>query len=201
MISPDDFIPIAERTGLILAIGAWVIREAFRQLALWQAVPERSDWIMAINISVKQFHQSDFVDKVRRAVDESGIDPRYVKLEITESVFAQDLKRVAEKMRQLKELGIQIALDDFGTGYSSLQYLTRLPIDQVKIDRSFVNNLGASRSDIAIIKSVLLLAEALEIEVMAEGVETQKQYDLLRELKCSLFQGYFFARPQRAGDV
>jgi len=201
VISPLEFIPIAERTGLILPMGAWVIQTACKQLALWQKDPKTSDWGVAVNISAKQFNQEDFIEQVEEVIKKSGIKHNTLKFELTESILVKDLDKVIEKMKLLQKLGIQISLDDFGTGYSSLQYLKKLPIDQIKIDKSFILNMHSHKSDVAIIKGVLLLAEALNIEVVSEGVETKEHYDLLKELGCKLFQGYYFSKPQKISDI
>ncbi len=201
MISPNDFITVAEKTGLILPIGLWTIEEAAKQLILWQKEPETANWVLAVNISAKQFSQNEFVEQVKEILSTYDIESGTLKFELTESILVDNINTVIQKMEQLKKLGIQISLDDFGTGYSSLQYLKSLPIDQVKIDQSFIQNMHAHKIDIAIIKSVLLLAKALDIEVVAEGVETKEHYELLKELGCKLFQGYYFSRPQKISDI
>ena len=201
MISPNDFIPVAEKTGLILPMGLWTIEEAAKQLILWQKEPETANWVLAVNISVKQFTQKEFVAQVKEILGKYDIKSDTLKFELTESILVDNINVIIEKMEQLKKLGIQISLDDFGTGYSSLQYLKTLPIDQVKIDQSFIKNMHAHKIDIAIIKSVLLLADALNIEVVAEGVETKEHYELLKELGCKLFQGYYFSKAERISDI
>ena len=201
IISPLEFIPIAEKTGLILPIGLWVIEASCKQLAVWQNRSETKNWVMAINISAKQFIQDDFLDSMKSAIEKNSIDTSGLKLELTESVLVDNLDLVIQKMQQLHEIGIKISLDDFGTGYSSLQYLKNLPLDQVKIDQSFVHNILQNDGDIAIIKSVILLGEALNFEVLAEGVETKEHYDLLKKLGCKLFQGYYFAYPKKIDDI
>ncbi len=201
IISPNDFIPVAEKTGLILSIGSWIIETACKQLILWQNDPKTINWVLAINISVKQFNQKKFVEQLKETLDKYNIRTGTLKLELTETILVENINTVIEKMEQLKKLGIQIALDDFGTGYSSLQYLKILPVDQVKIDQSFVQNMYSNKIDIAIIKSVLLLGEALNIEVVSEGVETKEQYTLLKELGCKLFQGYYFSYPKKISDI
>jgi len=201
IISPLKFIPIAEKTGLILPIGLWVIQSACKQLATWQKKDESKDWVIAINISTKQFMQDDFLYNIENNVAKSNINPKGLKLELTESVLVDNLDIVVEKMFQLHKIGIKISLDDFGTGYSSLQYLKNLPLDQVKIDQSFIRNMIDNESDIAVIKSVILLGEAMNFEVLAEGVETQEHYELLKDLGCQLFQGYYFAYPEKIEDI
>jgi diguanylate cyclase (GGDEF)-like protein/PAS domain S-box-containing protein len=197
IISPDNFIPVAERTGLIIPIGLWVLQTACRQLMLWQKNSFTSNFIIAINISAKQFNQEYFVSQVEEEIEKNTIQANHLKLELTESVLIDNSEEVTQKMHALQKLGVQISLDDFGTGYSSLQYLKNLPLNQVKIDQSFVRNIQENnRGDIAIIKSVLLLGDALGFEVIVEGVETKEQYILLKKLGCKLFQGYYFARPQ-----
>ena len=201
IIPPDKFIPIAEKTGLILPVGSWVIETACKQLTLWQKDPATAHWVLAINISAKQFNKKEFAEQISKALNTYSIKKGSLKLELTESILVENINSVIEKMEQLKKFGIQISLDDFGTGYSSLQYLKTLPIDQVKIDQSFVQNMHSNKTDIAIIKSVLLLAEALNIEVVAEGVETEEHYELLKQLGCKLFQGYYFSYPKKISDI
>jgi EAL domain-containing protein (putative c-di-GMP-specific phosphodiesterase class I) len=201
MISPSEFIPVAEKTGLILPMGLWAIETACRQLILWQKEPKTVHWILAVNISAKQFTQKEFVDQIKKIFAKYDIGTGTLKFELTESILVDNINTVIQKMKQLKKLGIQISLDDFGTGYSSLQYLKTLPIDQVKIDQSFVQNMHSHKIDIAIIKSILLLAEALNIEVVAEGVETKEHYEVLKELGCKLFQGYYFSKAGKIDDI
>ena len=201
IVSPDNFISIAEKTGLILPIGLWIVETACKQLTLWQKDPKTSHWVLAINISAKQFNQKEFVPQIEEIMNKYTIEMGRLKFELTESILVDNIDTVIKKMEQLQRLGVQISLDDFGTGYSSLQYLKSLPIDQVKIDQSFIKGMHTHRIDIAIIKSVLLLAEALQIEVIAEGVETKEHYELLKELGCTLFQGYYFSRPQKINAI
>ncbi len=201
MISPAEFIPVAEKTGLILPIGLWTIETACKQLILWQKEPETVNWVLAVNISAKQFIKKEFVEQIKEMITKYDIRAGTLKFELTESILVDNINAIIVKMNQLQKLGIQISLDDFGTGYSSLQYLKTLPIDQVKIDQSFVKNMHSHKVDIAIIKSILLLAEALNIEVVAEGVETKEHYEVLKELGCKLFQGYYFSKAERIGDI
>jgi len=201
IISPDDFVPIAERTGLIVPIGIWIIQTACKQLALWQKDSITSKFIIAVNISAKQFNQEKFIEQIEDAIELNSIRPDSLKIELTESILVENLNEVIKKMELLREIGIKISLDDFGTGYSSLQYLKELPLDQVKIDQSFIKNMHSNRSDVAIIKSIILLSDALDFEVVAEGVETKEHYELLKELGCKLFQGYYFARPKNIESI
>jgi len=200
-ISPLDFIPIAEKSGLILPIGRWVIEEACRELAKWSQNPKTSSWSIAVNISAKQFKEDNFVEQIVNAVKENNIEYSSLKVELTESIIADDLNQVIEKMKTLQELGIKTSLDDFGTGYSSLEYLKKLPLNQIKIDQSFVRNMLDDKNDIAIIKSILLIGEARGLEVIAEGVETKEHYEFLQGLGCNYFQGYYFAKPQKISNL
>lgn len=201
MVSPDDFISVAEKTGLILPMGLWIVETACKQLMLWQKELETVDWVLAVNISVKQFSHKEFIGQIREIISKHNIKVGTLKFELTESILVDNIDTVIDKMKELQKMGIKISLDDFGTGYSSLQYLKSLPIDQVKIDQSFIVNMHKNKIDIAIIKSVLLLAEALNIEVVAEGVEVEEHYELLKDLGCKLFQGYYFAKPERINAI
>ncbi|MDM7462987.1 MAG: EAL domain-containing protein [Tepidimonas taiwanensis] len=195
MVSPAEFIPVAEQTGLILLLGQWVLQRACALLAHWANDAQRARWTLAVNLSARQLRQPDFVDSVRQALHAAGADPRRLKLELTESLLLHDVEDTIAKMEALAGLGIQFALDDFGTGYSSLAYLKRLPLTQLKIDRSFVRDLLTDPNDAAIVRTILQLAQSLEMEVVAEGVETAGQYEVLRAMGCRLFQGYHFGRP------
>jgi diguanylate cyclase (GGDEF)-like protein/PAS domain S-box-containing protein len=201
-ISPAQFIPIAEETGLIEPIGLWVLEEACRQARVWQRLlpPDRS-LVMSVNLSGRQFQDPRLVDQIRRILRETGLEPQALKLEITESVLMQDAERTAARMRALTDIGVRFAIDDFGTGYSSLSYLRRFPVDTLKIDRSFVEGLGADAQALAIVRSIVALAKALNLSVTGEGVETPAQHALLRELGCDRGQGYLFARPLVAADL
>ena len=197
LISPNDFIPIAERTGLIVPMGYWVLQEACKQLAQWQNDPRTAEWVLAVNISAMQFKQDDFIVQLKSFMQAHKICYQRLKLELTETILIEDIEKTIAKMSALQKLGIQTSLDDFGTGYSSLQYLKKLPLDQVKIDQSFVKHMLENKSDVAIIKSILIMSEALNLEVIVEGVETKEQYLFLKSLGCRLFQGYYFAYPQQ----
>jgi diguanylate cyclase (GGDEF)-like protein/PAS domain S-box-containing protein len=195
LISPAQFIPLAEESGLILLIGQWVLDTACAQLKIWERDPRTCDLQLSINVSARQFHQSDFVEQVRQSLLASGANPDRLKLELTESVVLDKVEEVISRMRQLVSLGVSFALDDFGTGYSSLSYLKRLPLDQVKIDKSFVRDVTHDPSDAAIVCAILAMSRSLGLQVIAEGVETQDQRDFLFENGCTAYQGYLFGKP------
>nr|WP_315493974.1 EAL domain-containing protein [uncultured Rhodoferax sp.] len=201
MVSPLTFIGLAEETGLIVPLGAWVLRTACAQLALWAQHPLRAELQMAVNVSALQFRQEDFVDLVRTALQDTGANPHLLKLELTESLVLDNVQDTIEKMQALKALGLRFSMDDFGTGQSSLTYLTRLPLDQLKIDQSFIRNLGEQAADAVMVQTIIGMAETLGLEVIAEGVETEDQRDFLAAHGCHLFQGYLFARPLPAAGL
>jgi diguanylate cyclase (GGDEF)-like protein/PAS domain S-box-containing protein len=201
LVPPGEFIPLAESCGLILPMGRWILHSACRQLASWAHDPRQTGLTLAINVSARQFHHPDFVADVLAALEESGADPQRLELELTESQLVQDIEALIGKMGQLKAHGVRFSLDDFGTGYSSLSYLKRLPLDQLKIDRSFVHDLQGSASDTAIVRTILALGQALELRVIAEGVESQAQRDALLRLGCHYFQGYLYGAPQPAEQL
>lgn len=195
MVPPVEFIPLAEQSGLILPLGQWVLEQACHVLAQWAGDPSRAHWSLAVNLSARQLRQPDFVISVLKALGASGADPRRLKLELTESQLLHDVEDTIAKMQALSAHGIRFALDDFGTGYSSLAYLKRLPLSQLKIDRTFVRDLLDDPNDAAIARTILQLAKSLELEVVAEGVETAEQFEALRAMGCQRFQGYHFGRP------
>ena len=195
MVSPAEFIPVAEQTGLILAIGDWVMRAACQRLASWALQTATAEWTMAVNLSARQLRQADFVSSVKAVLADTGANPSLLKLELTESLLLHDVEDTILKMDQLAELGIRFSLDDFGTGYSSLSYLKRLPLSVLKIDQSFVRDLLTDPNDAAIARTILQLAESLDLKVVAEGVETEGQMQLLQVMGCEAFQGYLFGRP------
>jgi EAL domain-containing protein (putative c-di-GMP-specific phosphodiesterase class I) len=196
MISPSDFIPVAEEVGLIVQLGEWVLRESCRQAMSW---PESLK--IAVNISTVQFKARNLVEIVTTTLKQSGIAPGRLELEITESVMVHDFEAAISDLKQLKELGIGIAMDDFGTGYSSLSYLRCFPFDKVKIDQSFVRELGIKPDGVAIIRAVVGMCESLGASVTAEGVETDQQLDLLRNERCTEIQGYLVSEPRAARDI
>jgi diguanylate cyclase (GGDEF)-like protein len=195
LVSPGIFIPVAEQSGLILDLGQWVLRTACEQLRRWAAEPRSAALTLAVNVSVHQFRQSDFVARVLSAVKQAGADPKQLKLEITESMFAQDLEDIIAKMVALKAQGVGFSLDDFGTGYSSLSYLKRLPLDQLKIDQSFVRDVLTDPNDAAIARTIVALGQSLGLAVIAEGVETAGQREFLSLHGCHFCQGYLVSRP------
>ncbi|MDO8263443.1 MAG: EAL domain-containing protein [Gallionella sp.] len=195
LVSPMQFIPLTEETGLIVPIGMWVLETACAQLKAWQNDALTRDLTLAVNVSAKQFHQADFVTQVQRVLLESGAKPSHLKLELTESTVLENVQDTIAKMREIKMLGVNFSMDDFGTGYSSLQYLKRLPLDQIKIDRSFVLDITSDPNDAAIVQAIIAMTEALGLNVIAEGVETEAQRDFLDKHGCHAFQGYLFGKP------
>ena len=193
--SPAEFIPFAEETGLILPLGRWVLETACWQLAAWSQETATVHLTMAVNVSARQFRQANFVEQVVELLDRTGANPQKLKLELTESMLLDNLEQIITKMNALKVLGVGFSLDDFGTGYSSLSYLKRLPLDQVKIDKSFVRDVFTDPHDAAIIRTIVALAQSLDLSVIAEGVETEPQRDFLANNGCHAYQGYLYSRP------
>ena len=198
-ISPAMFIPLAEESGFIIQIGAWVLQQACQQLVRWSQQPAMQALRLSINISAKQFNQKDFVSQVLATLAQTGANPALLELELTEGVMVRDVDAVIEKMLMLKHHGIRFSLDDFGTGYSSLSYLKRFPLDQLKIDQSFVRGVMNDPSDAAIVCAVITLGQSLGMAVIAEGVESDEQRDFLQAHGCQEFQGYLFGRPLAVG--
>lgn len=202
LVGPHEFITLAEETGLILAIGGWVLTEACRQAAAWQkGHPHRPPLGININLSARQVHEPGLARDVGRAVAESGVEPRSVTLEITESLLVLDDKAVMRTLRALKKIGVSLAIDDFGTGYSSLSYLRRFPIDGLKIDMSFTAHLGRGTHEATLAEAIVALGDSLHLKTVAEGIETKAQLRHLQRLRCELGQGYYFASPQPAEEV
>ena len=199
-IAPDNFIPLAEDTGIILKLGDWVLRTACAQLAEWLRTPATSSLTLSVNVSVKQSRHPDFVDEVLAAFAASGVPADHLKLELTESLLLDDLEAAIATMGALKAHGVRFSLDDFGTGYSSLSYLKRLPLEQLKIDKSFVRDILTDPNDEVISRTIVALAHSLGLSVIAEGVETPAQCALLLQQGCEAFQGYLFARPVSAAE-
>jgi EAL domain-containing protein (putative c-di-GMP-specific phosphodiesterase class I) len=194
LVPPGEFIPLAEATGLILPMGEWALRAACEQAVAWrdQGLPPI---LMAVNISPRQFHQPGLAELVKRILQETGMDPRFLEIEITESTIMNDMERAIQTMRAINSLGVRLAIDDFGTGYSSLGALKLFPIQKLKVDQTFVRNLATDSNDAAIAASVIALARAMNLEVIAEGIETEEQLAFLRKKKCHQGQGYLFSRP------
>jgi len=195
IISPLTFIAAAEESGLIVQIGDWVVEQCFRQLQRWQQRPETSGLKISINISAEQFHQADFVAKICSGIERFNLNPNRITLELTESAVLQRVDQAVQRMLELKERGVSFSLDDFGTGYSSLSYLKLLPLDQVKIDSSFVRDISFDPDDAAIVRAILAMTSSLGLSVIAEGVETQVQREFLFDHGCLHYQGYLFGRP------
>ncbi|HEX8128252.1 MAG TPA: EAL domain-containing protein [Pyrinomonadaceae bacterium] len=195
-ISPANFIPLAEETGLIVDIGEWVLRDACRQMERWQKIfPSDPPLFVSVNLSSKQFIQSDLIQRVTQIIEETKINPEGLKLEITESAVMDNVETATEMLKKLRALGIKLSIDDFGTGYSSLSYLHRFPIDTLKVDRSFVVNMSEDSENVEIVRTIVSLAQNLGMNVIAEGVETKEQLAALRKLGCENGQGYFFSKP------
>ncbi|HWJ36647.1 MAG TPA: EAL domain-containing protein [Steroidobacteraceae bacterium] len=198
-VSPAEFIPLAEECGLIGAIGEWVIREACRQTRVWQddGVPSLR---VSVNLSASQFRDSGLVDSIRRALDDAGLQAHYLEVELTESAVMSDPEQSIAILEQLSAMGVLVSVDDFGTGYSSMSYLRRFPIDKLKIDRVFINEIASRPEDASIVRAIVSLAHSLRLKVVAEGVETPAQLDFLKTAGCDEYQGYHFSRPLPAAD-
>ena len=195
LVSPNEFIPLAEESGLILPLGRWVLVTACQQLAEWGARAEMAHLTVSVNVSANQFRQKDFVEQVLSILDQTGANPFRLKLEVTESMLLSNVDDVIDKMVSLKAKGVGFSLDDFGTGYSSLSYLKRLPLDQLKIAQPFVRDVLSDENDAAIATTIIALAQSFQLDVIAEGVETEAQRDYLSSVGCHAYQGYFFSRP------
>ncbi|MDQ7735372.1 bifunctional diguanylate cyclase/phosphodiesterase [Halomonas sp. SpR1] len=200
-ISPGTFIPLAEETGLIVPIGNWVLETACEQLVIWANDESTKHLTLAVNVSAKQFQQPDFVGTVCGVLTKSGASAHRLKLELTESTMIGKIDDIIARMLQLKALGVSFSLDDFGTGYSSLQYLKRLPLDQIKIDQSFVRNLHKDTDDKAIVQTIIAMGRSLGLQVIAEGVENHEHWRYLNEHQCHAFQGYYFCKPVSATEM
>jgi EAL domain-containing protein (putative c-di-GMP-specific phosphodiesterase class I) len=192
-VSPGEFIPLAEEIGVIDEIGTWVLHTACRQNKKWQD-SGLCQFIISVNVSAYQFQQPAFLDHVKRALFESGLQPQYLHLELTESLMLQNINYSISVMEELQTMKVKVSIDDFGTGYSSLSYLKNLPIDTLKIDRSFIRNLEDA-SDISIVKAIIMMGQGLGVKVVAEGVETREQLQLLKEMDCEYAQGFYIDRP------
>ncbi len=195
LISPAQFIPLAEESGRILSIGCWVLDTACAQLLAWEKNELTRNLILSINVSAKQIHQANFVAEVQATIQRHDINPKLLKLELTESMLLEKIEATIATMNVLKEIGVRISLDDFGTGYSSLQYLKRLPLYQLKIDQSFVRDIALDENDKAIVRTIIAMAQSLNLDVIAEGVETDEQQQFLESAGCNHYQGYLFGKP------
>lgn len=195
IVFPAKFIPLAEETGLILSIGQWVLEAVCGQIKLWETSALTRDLQIAVNVSARQFNRPDFVMLVSELIESTSIDPTRLKIELTESMVHDNVDDVVTKMNALKKLGVKFSMDDFGTGYSSLSYLTLLPLDQLKVDQSFVRNIGIKPADASIVQTIIGMAANLNLESIAEGVETQAQRDFLERAGCKRYQGYLFGKP------
>jgi diguanylate cyclase (GGDEF)-like protein len=200
MISPGVFIPIAEKNGMIVPIGTWVLEEGIHKYAIWRE-KYNCDMVLSLNISAIQYKRPDFVSNLLTIMEKYKVDPKDIELEITESVLIDDFEQVVEKLRTLKEYGIKISLDDFGTGYSSLSYLKGLPIDTLKIDKSFIDTVIQDKSTQVITESIVSMVKKLGYETVAEGVETEEQYEYLKKIDCDNIQGFLLGKPMSADDI
>jgi diguanylate cyclase (GGDEF)-like protein/PAS domain S-box-containing protein len=200
-IPPADFISLAEETGLILPIGEWVLRTACDQIKAWSVSPATRNLRIAVNVSSVQFAQDGFVAQVQRVLQETGINSACLKLELTESLMLNNVDEVIGKMKQLKEMGVRFSMDDFGTGFSSLSYLKKLPLDQLKIDQSFVRDLAQDQNDEAIVQAIITMGDAFGLNIIAEGVETEEQLTRLDSYGCKAFQGYLFGKPMPIQEI
>ena len=199
LVPPNDFIPVAEETDLIIPMGQWITHEACRQLRLWQEqFPQEQPLLVSVNLSGKQFSQPDLVERIEQTLQETGLDGHSLKLEITESMAMTDVESTIALLQRLKALHLQLSIDDFGTGYSSLSYLHRFPTNTIKVDRSFVSRMGDESEDAQIVQTIIILGHNLGMDIVAEGVETAEQLASLRELKCEFGQGFFFSKPLAA---
>ncbi len=204
-ISPADFIPIAEDTGLIIPIGNWILQKACQQLRVWQqkfaSIPQVASLKMSVNLASQQIKEPNFIEKLDRILKKTGLDGNYLRLEITERVLVDSEQNTQNTLAAIKRRNIKLSIDDFGTGYSSLSYLRRLPIDNLKIDRSFVENINSDVESFEIVKTIITLAHTLGMDAISEGVETIEQANQLKTLGCEYAQGYLFAKPLPANAI
>jgi EAL domain-containing protein (putative c-di-GMP-specific phosphodiesterase class I) len=199
LMQPDHFIPLAEQTGLIKPLTHWVLEAALRQCRAWQDIG--LDIKVAVNLSMRNLHDPDLVGLVAQLLETTGVQPKSLNLEVTESALMTDPRRALGSLARLREIGVEVAIDDFGTGHSSLSYLKQMPVEEIKLDRSFVRDMRTDKNDYTIVRSTIELAHDLGLRVIAEGVEDQATWDLLVELGCDLAQGYHMSRPLPAGDL
>jgi EAL domain-containing protein (putative c-di-GMP-specific phosphodiesterase class I) len=199
IVPPSRFIPIAEETGLIAPIGKWVLRTACEQNKAWQDAGFEP-FVISVNVSARQFRQDSFVQVVAEILQQTGLEARYLEIELTESAVMHDAEQFIAMLDELNDLGVQISLDDVGTGYSSLSYLKRLPVDRLKVDRSFVQDIATDADDATIVRTIIALGHNLGLKVVAEGVETEQQLEFLRINQCDELQGYYFAMPMPVAE-
>ncbi|NOZ38162.1 MAG: bifunctional diguanylate cyclase/phosphodiesterase, partial [Gammaproteobacteria bacterium] len=200
LVSPIEFIPILEETGLIIEVGNWVLESSIKQIAEWMAQYEQVPKV-SVNISARQFDTNDLPLQIEKILKKYNVPATQLEIEVTESAIMNDLEQTSTQLNALHELGVSIALDDFGTGHSSLVYLKNYPIDTIKIDKSFINNLCCDQSNQAITRAIIAMAQALEMDILAEGVETQEQQAWLKSHQCNLIQGYLFSRPMPVENI
>ncbi|MGO3227419.1 MAG: EAL domain-containing protein [Oceanisphaera sp.] len=200
VVSPLDFIPIAEATGSIISMGDWVLEQSCYRLVRWSSQKTYEDMSISVNVSPVQFRSGHFIQRVQSILDKTGANPRKLRFELTENLMVDDIDFVVKQMESLRRLGISISLDDFGTGYASLAYLTRLPLDELKVDRVFVNNLNEKKQGALLAQTIISLGRNMNLMVIAEGVETQEQFERLRSMGCEYFQGYLFGKPTIESD-
>jgi len=200
VVSPVEFIPVAESTGIIVPIGAWVLKTACRQVKEWQEAGW-SELRVAVNLSPREVDRGDAIESISKALDKSGLDPSFLEIEVTERVLLDDVETASSTFRAIKDLGVRLCIDDFGTGYSSLSYLRNYPFDVLKIDRAFVCDASHHAGGVSLLRAIISMAESLDLQVIAEGVETQEQFDLLCELGCGFAQGYHFCAPLSAARI
>lgn len=195
LISPADFIPIAEESGLIVPLGEWILCESIKQLKIWKKDKIKKHWRISINVSSKQLEQDNFTSVIKNIIKKNKINPNMLRLELTESLLIQNTSKVLDRLYELKDMGLSLSIDDFGTGYSSLSYLKKLPIDELKIDQSFIRDLTIDTNDEIITQTIISIGKKFGLDVIAEGVETQEQYEKLLLMGCQYFQGYLFSKP------
>jgi len=198
IISPASFIPLAEESGLIIPLGIWIFDEAVKQIQIWQQDKLKCNWRVSVNVSSKQFEELSFVSTLQEILKKYKVQANMIRLELTESVLIKNIDNTLQKLYELKEIGFSLSIDDFGTGYSSLSYLKKLPIDELKIDQSFIKDLIIDQNDEIIVRTIISIGKQFGLEVIAEGVEEEAQYEKLLLLGCKNFQGYLFYKPMRA---
>ena len=201
LISPGEFIPAAESSGQIIELGNWILEEVCRQLALWQENIRTRHWTLSVNVSAKQFNNEHYISFLKALIARYKFNPENLKIELTESLLSNNFDEVVEKMHIIREMGMKISIDDFGTGYSSLEYLKKLPLDQLKIDQSFVFDMLENKMDFAIVQMIIGIAEAFDFDAIAEGVETEAHLEALKKLGCHAIQGYYFSKPQPIDQI